>query len=87
MVIGGAGGLGEVWSRHLIERHGARIVWIGRRELDPTIQSKINSLQQCGIAPLYISADAANVKSLRHALDVILKTYARIDGVVHSAVV
>src|SRR6185312_1260694 len=41
VVIGGAGGLGEIWSRHLIEQYGARLVWIGRRKLDAAIQRKI----------------------------------------------
>ncbi len=30
LVIGGAGGIGEAWSRFLLERHGAHVVWLGR---------------------------------------------------------
>jgi acyl transferase domain-containing protein/aryl carrier-like protein/SAM-dependent methyltransferase len=87
VVIGGAGGLGEVWSRHLIERYRAKIVWIGRRELDSTIEQKLRSLQALGDAPLYICADATNVDSLRKALETILRTYPHINGVVNSALV
>ena len=37
VVIGGAGGIGEVWSRFMIETYEARIVWIGRRPQDAAI--------------------------------------------------
>ena len=31
VVIGGAGGIGEVWSEYMMRTYGARIVWINRR--------------------------------------------------------
>ena len=67
IVIGGAGGLGEVWSRFMIENYRAKIVWIGRREYNAAIQEKINSLARLGTAPLYIPADATNLEALTQA--------------------
>ncbi|HKD15247.1 MAG TPA: SDR family NAD(P)-dependent oxidoreductase [Candidatus Angelobacter sp.] len=87
IVIGGAGGVGEVWSRFMIENYNAKLVWIGRRECNATIQEKINSMARLGHAPLYISADAANVSALEQAFRTIRKTYPTIHGVVHSAIV
>ncbi len=87
VVIGGAGGIGEVWSRFMIERYQANVVWIGRRPYDAAIEDKINSLARLGNAPLYISADATSLDALTQALQTILKTYPAIHGVVHSAVV
>jgi acyl transferase domain-containing protein/tryptophanase/acyl carrier protein len=87
VVIGGAGGIGEVWSRFMIERYQANIVWIGRRPYNAAIEDKINSLAQLGQAPLYISADATDSDALTEALQTILKTYPAIHGVVHSAIV
>src|SRR6266508_1378259 len=87
IVIGGAGGIGEVWSRFMIEHYQANMVWIGRRPYDAAIEDKINSLARLGNAPLYISADATNLDALTQALQTILKTYPAIHGVVHSAVV
>src|SRR5579864_2027432 len=43
VVIGGAGGLGEVWTRFMMEHYQANVVWIGRREYDAAIERKINS--------------------------------------------
>ena len=67
MVIGGAGGIGEVWSRFMIETYGARIIWIGRRPQDAAIQAKLEALATLGHAPLYISADATDHAALEWA--------------------
>ena len=87
VVIGGAGGLGEVWTQFMVENYRAKIVWIGRREFDASIEEKIKYLQQFGHAPEYISADATNFEALRAALQSILKKHSVIHGVVHSAIV
>ncbi len=87
VVIGGAGGVGEVWSRFMIENYQANIVWIGRRAPDAAIEAKIHALAQLGPAPLYISADATNAAALAQARQAILEAYPAIHGVVHSAIV
>src|SRR5262249_51302618 len=87
VVIGGAGGLGEVWSRFMIEHYQANMVWIGLHEYNATIEGKINSFGRLGPAPLYISADASNFDELEQAFRTILKTYPAIHGVVHSAII
>ncbi|HET8891422.1 MAG TPA: SDR family NAD(P)-dependent oxidoreductase [Candidatus Angelobacter sp.] len=87
VVIGGAGGLGETWTRFMLEHHQANVVWIGRRTYDSSIESKINSLARLGPAPLYISADATKREELEEACKAILKMYPDIHGIVHSAVV
>jgi polyketide synthase PksN len=87
VVIGGAGGLGEVWSRSMIERHHANMVWIGRREYDSSIEAKIQVLAELGPAPLYITADASDPASLERARRTVLDLHPAIHGVVHSAIV
>lgn len=87
VVIGGAGGLGEVWSRTMIENYDAKIVWIGRRNIDESIQEKIDSLAKYGHPPIYLTADATQTQSLQTAFDSIAKMYPHIHGVLHSAIV
>ncbi|MES2824534.1 MAG: SDR family NAD(P)-dependent oxidoreductase [Pseudomonadota bacterium] len=87
IVIGGAGGLGEVWSRFMIEHFQAKIIWIGRQENNPAITDKIKSLSHLGHEPFYISADATNLSDLEQAYKQILEIYPAINGVVHSAIV
>ena len=87
VVVGGAGGVGEVWSRFMIEHYQAKIVWIGRKALNPAIEAKIDALSKLGPSPLYISADATSADALDLARTTILETYPAIHGVVHSAIV
>ncbi|WP_273323947.1 SDR family NAD(P)-dependent oxidoreductase, partial [Vallitalea guaymasensis] len=87
VVIGGAGGIGEVWSEYVIKNYQAKVIWIGRREKDELIQSKIDRLAKLGEKPYYISADATKLSELEQAYKEIKKQYDCINGVIHSAIV
>ncbi|QDX95805.1 SDR family NAD(P)-dependent oxidoreductase [Brevibacillus laterosporus] len=87
VVIGGAGGLGEVWSEYVIRRYEAKVIWIGRREMDADIQAKIDRLASIGPAPRYIMADATDQEELYRAYEEIKQQYGELHGVVHSAIV
>ncbi|HML90062.1 MAG TPA: SDR family NAD(P)-dependent oxidoreductase [Methylomusa anaerophila] len=87
VVIGGAGGIGEVWSEYMIRTYQARIVWIGRRPKEAAIQSKLNRLAGLGTTPRYITADATDKKDLQQAYDEIKQQYGQINGVIHAAIV
>jgi polyketide synthase PksM len=87
VVIGGAGGIGEVWSEYMVRTYGAHIVWIGRRARDEAIDAKLERLAALGPAPHYIAADAGDRASLQAAYDEIRQRHGRVDGVVHAAIV
>ena len=87
VVIGGAGEIGEIWSRSMIRKYQARIIWIGRRKKDAPIQSKLDSLASHGPAPWYITADAGNQQSLQKAYEKIKQRHPMISGVIHSAMI
>ncbi|MCS3398804.1 thioester reductase domain-containing protein [Burkholderia thailandensis] len=87
VAIGGAGGLGRVWTGHAIRACGAQVVWIGRRPLDAQIDAHCDALAEFGPRPSYLSTDASDVDSLRDARDAVLARFGRIDGVVHTAIV
>jgi NAD(P)-dependent dehydrogenase (short-subunit alcohol dehydrogenase family)/SAM-dependent methyltransferase len=88
VVIGGAGGIGEVWSSYVARHFGAQVVWIGRRALDRNIQAKLARLSEIAAPrPYYICADACDREALQRACDDILQRHGHIDGVVHSAFV
>lgn len=86
VVIGGTGGLGEIWTRHVIEHYQANVIWIGRRKLNDDIQNKIDKLAVLGKAPQYIQADARNLQELQAAYEHIKRMYPTIHGIIHSAV-
>ncbi|MCX4966615.1 SDR family NAD(P)-dependent oxidoreductase [Streptomyces sp. NBC_00654] len=84
VVIGGAGGLGTVWTEHVVQRYGAHVIWIGRRPLDASIEAKLNTGRG---SVRYICADAADPVALRAAHEEIRRHHPRIDGVIQAALV
>lgn len=87
MLIGGAGGIGEVFSRWVMQEFAAKLLWVGRRERDAAIQAKIERLSRLGTPPLYFQADATSEASLQNALREAKKVYGKINGVVLSTIV
>lgn len=87
VVIGGAGGLGEVWTRHMVEQYDAEVVWIGRRTQDADINAKLDAIAAVGRRPHYVCADATDAVALTAAVASLRERFPRIDGVVHSALV
>ena len=87
VVIGGSGGIGEVWSKWMLENYQAQIIWIGRRKNDTALQKKLEMLAQFGPIPIYVQADAAKPESLQKAYRQIKQKHAQIHGVIHSAIV
>ncbi|MDF4005205.1 amino acid adenylation domain-containing protein [Luteibacter sp. PPL552] len=85
VVIGGAGGIGQAWSAHLIRTRQAQVVWIGRRPEDEAIAQARASLGQLGPMPHYIVADASDRQALTRARDEVLARFGPIHGVVHAA--
>ncbi|KAF3469296.1 SDR family NAD(P)-dependent oxidoreductase [Streptomyces sp. Tu 3180] len=87
VVIGGAGGIGEAWTEHMIRAHGAQVVWIGRREEDESIRAKLSRLGELGPRPRYVRADATDRAALERAYEDIKRTHPVVHGVIHSAIV
>lgn len=87
VVIGGAGGLGEVWTRHMVTHYDAEVIWVGRRLQDADIEAKLDAIADLGRRPHYFSADATDAAALAAAVAAMRERFPRIDGVVHSALV
>lgn len=87
VVIGGAGGIGEVWTKHVAERYGTQVVWIGRRAEDASIREKIAGVAAVGPAPIYVQVTATDRRALEAARDKILAKVGPIKGLVHAALV
>jgi NADP-dependent 3-hydroxy acid dehydrogenase YdfG len=86
VVIGGAGGVGEIWSEYMVRHYQAQIIWIGRRSLCSDIQEKLERFSSFGNAPDYITADARDRIALQEAYALIKSRYTEINGVILSAV-
>ncbi|WP_424888923.1 SDR family NAD(P)-dependent oxidoreductase [Streptomyces sp. XH2] len=86
VVIGGAGGLGTAWTRHVAEEYGAKVVWLGRRAQDAAVEAKLRAVRGRGEVS-YLSADATDPAALRRAHAEITARHGRIHGVVQAALV
>lgn len=86
IVVGGAGGIGEVFSEHLIRGFRAQLVWLGRRELNEEIEAKLDRLSTLGLRPIYLQADATNRDALMRARQHVLGRFGVIHGIIHSAI-
>ncbi|MPQ72131.1 KR domain-containing protein, partial [Pseudomonas sp. MWU12-2323] len=87
LILGGAGGLGEALSEHLIRQYQARVVWVGRRPADAAIEAKRARLAQWGPAPDYLRADAADPDALQAARLAVLQRHGALHGVVLATIV
>lgn len=82
VVVGGAGALGQVLSRALVERCGAQMVWLGRRAEDASIREAIAELAGLGPAPMYLQADATDPQRFAAACREARDRFGRIDCLV-----
>ncbi len=88
VLVGGSGHVGRVVTRFLLERYAARVYWIGRRGADdPSVVRAIEEATRQGRGPRYVRADVTDAASMRRAVETIVETSPRIDGVVFSAMV
>jgi acyl transferase domain-containing protein/acyl carrier protein/SAM-dependent methyltransferase len=86
VIVGGAGGVGEVLTEYLLRRFRARVVWIGRRPVDGVVAEKLARLAALGPAPLYLQADATDPAALAQARATAIRAHGVVHGVIHSAI-
>ncbi|MCX5202696.1 SDR family NAD(P)-dependent oxidoreductase [Streptomyces sp. NBC_00237] len=87
VVVGGAGGLGTAWTRHVVERYGARVVWLGRRPHDAAIEERLRAVRGGRGEVHYLTADAADPEALRRARTEITARFGPVHGIVQAALV
>jgi acyl-CoA synthetase (AMP-forming)/AMP-acid ligase II/NADP-dependent 3-hydroxy acid dehydrogenase YdfG len=88
LISGGLGGVGVLLARHLLDRHDARLLIVGRTaplQLDDARAKTLRELEQGGRV-LYACADVTDAEALRAAVE---QARARwrcgLDGVLHLA--
>jgi acyl transferase domain-containing protein/acyl carrier protein/SAM-dependent methyltransferase len=85
LIIGGAGGLGQAFSRVLLRRTpDLQIVWMGRRP-QAAVQAGIDELASLGPRVHYVQGDTADRTSLENAHNAIHARFGKIDGLIHAA--
>jgi acyl transferase domain-containing protein/acyl carrier protein/NAD(P)-dependent dehydrogenase (short-subunit alcohol dehydrogenase family)/ubiquinone/menaquinone biosynthesis C-methylase UbiE len=85
VLLGGAGGLGTVFSRWLAAECQATLVWVGRRAEPP--RGAVAEVEAAGGRVVYLQADATDPDALAAALAPLRRTLGGFHGAVHSALV
>lgn len=86
-ILGGAGGIGLELCRYLTETVQAKVILVGRSELDTDKKEIIRSIESKGGEILYLKADATDLDSMKKAVTQAQNRYRKIHGVFHSAII
>ncbi|PKM94958.1 MAG: hypothetical protein CVU84_08520 [Firmicutes bacterium HGW-Firmicutes-1] len=85
LITGGAGGLGQIFAKHLAKEYQARLVLVGRSKLTKDKQSQIDLLKKYGAAVIYIQADISKKEEVDQLITKAKEEYKEINGIIHSA--
>jgi FkbH-like protein/FkbM family methyltransferase len=87
LILGGAGGIGLEFGLYLAREVKAKLVLIGRSELNNEQKEKISRIESLGSEVLYLRADAAKPESMQAAVAQAKSRFGRINGAVNAALV
>lgn len=87
LIVGGAGGIGLELSRYLAKNVHARLILIGRSELDNDKKDTFKQIEALGGVVLYLQADVTDTESMVKAIKAAKARFGEINGVFHSAIV
>lgn len=87
MIAGGAGGIGLELSRYLSRKAGARLLLVGRSELDEAGRTKLDEMEALGGTVVYHRGDITSEASMKEAVEAAKLRFGDLHGVFHSAIV
>ncbi|MFJ8189256.1 amino acid adenylation domain-containing protein [Streptomyces sp. NPDC096094] len=87
LLVGGTGGIAQELSRHLAERHRARLVWFSRGDLGPEQRAAAEEIRALGGDVAHVRGDACATADLAAAVAEAHRRFGALHGVVHAAMV
>ncbi|MGW3042847.1 SDR family NAD(P)-dependent oxidoreductase, partial [Kitasatospora sp. NPDC001159] len=87
LVLGGAGGIGLELAEWLVRRHRAKVVLLGRSELDAGRRARLRAIDPGGELVSYERADATDPRALREAVARTRARHGALHGVFHATIV
>jgi acyl transferase domain-containing protein/acyl carrier protein len=85
IVTGGAGKIGLLLARWLVDQHGLNVALIGRSQLDAARRDAIAQIKTNSGRTLYVPADVADPADVEQALDQVRQSFGPVRGVIHAA--
>ncbi len=87
LILGGAGGIGLELTEWLVRDHRAKVVLLGRSELDAARRARLRAIDPDGTFVSYRRADATDPAALRDAVGWTRTTHGALHGVFHATIV
>ena len=87
MIFGALGGVGFELSLYLSRTFGARLVLLGRSELDAGKRAQIAQIEALGAETIYRTLDVRRPGDVRDAVAAAKQRFGALNGVFHSAMV
>jgi acyl transferase domain-containing protein/enoyl-[acyl-carrier-protein] reductase (NADH)/aryl carrier-like protein len=85
LITGGAGGLGLLVARHLIEKYAANVILTGRTQLSEEQAKGVRALDEIGGQVLYLQANVCDQAHMKEVVEQIHERFGSIHGVIHAA--
>ncbi|MEW2028951.1 SDR family NAD(P)-dependent oxidoreductase [Streptomyces roseifaciens] len=87
LILGGAGGIGLELTAWLVRTYRAKVVLLGRSELDAARRERLRAIDPSGTLVSYRRADATDPAALRDAVAWTRTTHGALHGVFHATIV
>lgn len=85
LITGGLGGLGKLFTRHLVELGKVHLVLLGRSPLQEAGKSHIRELESRGAKVMYARANVTEKAELTAVIEEAKKEFGSLRGVIHVA--
>ncbi|MEA5576036.1 amino acid adenylation domain-containing protein [Anabaena sp. UHCC 0451] len=87
VILGGMGGIGLTLSQYLAANYQARLILIGRSQLDDQKKAQIVDIESRGGSVFYGQADATDLDGMKQVIAQAKARFGSIHGVFHSALI
>ncbi|WP_338932819.1 SDR family NAD(P)-dependent oxidoreductase [Streptomyces netropsis] len=87
LILGGAGGIGLELTEWLVRTYQAKVVLLGRSELDAARRDRLRAVDPSGTLVSYRRADASDPAALRDTVAWTRATHGALHGVFHATIV
>ncbi|MDP4181451.1 MAG: SDR family NAD(P)-dependent oxidoreductase [Bacillota bacterium] len=85
LITGGAGELGLIFAKYLVEKEKVKLVLTGRSQLDKNKEKRLSLLEKDGSQVEYIKADISKKEEVNKLVEGIRNRFGGINGIIHCA--
>ncbi|MDM5187019.1 SDR family NAD(P)-dependent oxidoreductase [Bacillus sp. DX4.1] len=85
VITGGTGGIGMLFAKYLAQKVKARLILVGRSQLNGEKEEQLEELRSLGAEVVYIQADISKREDVEKLIIETKSLFQVINGIIHSA--